>query len=250
MKTNAKTLRKLVKENGLTLGRVSKKELGEDYDILTNLYTNALDAITEWASKDYAHKTDKAHIDCAYDNCKVILDLYTTDDDRIIIDQVSMRTLRDLATKPKRLYSEEYKKAHKALKDQQKIADGRYDDIITLGAVERENEEPIEDYLARVEAQGLSFIDATTKIDMLDMYKSAVATLVVKTKKVEEIKAKGNWTWKRPVAVNVNEFAELFENYIADCLIDGYNIKPSKVIRDEKQAERDARNAEKVAAKK
>lgn len=248
MKTNAKTLRKLVMDNALTLGRLNKDALGEDYAVLTTLYTNTLDALTEWANKDYAHKSEKSDIDNAFTHCKAILALFETDTDRIVIDQVSMRTMRDCATKPKRLYSDEYKKAEKARKDQSKTVDSRYDDLLTLGCPEIEEEEVTEDYVARVREMGIN--TKSESIDMLEMYQNAVATLAVKTKKVDDIKAKGNWTWKRPVAVSLSEFADLVENYIADCLTDGYNIKPTKVIREEKAQTRELAKTAKANANK
>ena len=247
MNNNAKKLRKLVLDNALTLGRLNKETLGEDYAVLSTLYTNALDALTEWASKDYAHKSEKSDVDTAFTHCKAILALFETDEDRIIIDQSSMRTMRDCATKPKRLYSDEYKKAEKARKEQEKQADSRYDDLMTLGCPERADEETLEDYIARVREMGINTVSES--IDRLEMYQNALATLAVKTKKVEDIKAKGNWTWKRPVAVSLTEFADLVENYIADCLTDGYNIKPTKVIRDEQAQARAERQAEKKSAK-
>lgn len=240
MQNNAKTLRELVINNALTLGRVSKQDLGEDYFIMNTVYTGVLDALTEWASKDYAHKSTKDDIDNAFNNAKIALGLFATENDKIIIDEASMRTLRDCATKPKRLYSNEYKMAEKARKEQAKTVNDRYNDLVTLGAPQCKPDEEWNDYIARVEKKGKTYIEEATKIDMLAMFKNAVACLNIKAKAVEDIKAKGNWTWKRPVAVTLNEFAELFENYIADCLIDGYNIKPSKVVREEKKAEREA----------
>ena len=248
MTMTATKLRKLVIDNALTLGRLDKATMGEDYAVLTALYQNALDALTDWAGKDYAHKTEKSDVDNAFTHVKAILDLFTTKDDKIVIDQSSMRTMRDCATKPKRLYSDEYKKAEKARKEQAKQADSRYDDLLTLGCPERAEDEELADYVARVRALGVN--TKSEKIDMLDMYQNALATLAVKTQKVESIKAKGNWTWKRPVAVSLTEFADLVENYIADCLTDGYNIKPTKVIREEQAAAREAKKAEKDAAKK
>lgn len=239
MKNNAKTLRKLVMDNALTLGRLSKETLGEDYAVLTTLYTNALDSLTKWAGKDYAHTSDQTDIDNAFATIKAILELYATDENRIIIDQTSMRTMRDCATKPKRLYSAEYTKAEKARKEQAKTVDSRYDDLMTLGCPELAEDETTADYVARVRELGINVL--SNKIDMLSMYENAVATLAVKTKKVEDIKAKGNWTWKRPVAVSLAEFADLVENYIADCLMDGYNLKSSKTVRDEAQAVREAK---------
>ena len=247
MKNDAKTLRKMVMDNALTLGRLNKETLGEDYAVMTTLYTNALDSLTDWASKDYAHISDKSDVDNAFATIKAILELFATDEDRIIIDQASMRTMRDCATKPKRLYSAEYTKAEKARKEQSKQADSRYEDLLTLGCPEIAEEESVADYVARVRALGINVM--SHKIDMLSMYENAVATLAVKTKRVEDIKAKGNWTWKRPVAVTLPEFADLIENYIADCLVDNYNIKSSKTVRDEKKAERDAINAAKKADK-
>jgi hypothetical protein len=245
---NATKLRKLVIDNALTLGRLDKKTMGEDYAVLTALYQNALDALTEWAGKDYAHKSEKSDTDNAFTHIKAILDLFTTKDDKIIIDQSSMRTMRDCATKPKRLYSEEYKKAEKARKEQAKQADSRYDDLMTLGCPARGEEEELADYIARV--RDLKINTVSEKIDMLDMYQNALATLAVKTKKVEDIKEKGNWTWKRPVAVALPEFADLIENYIADCLTDGYNIKPTKVIRDEQAKAREEAKAKRDTEKK
>lgn len=239
MKNTSKNLRKLVMENALTLGRLTKEALGEDYAVMTTLYTNALDALTEWAGKDYKHTSDKADVDNAFTSIKAILDLFATDESRIIIDQTSMRTMRDCATKPKRLYSAEYTKAEKARKEQAKQADSRYEDLLTLGCPEVNEDETTSDYVARVRELGINV--TSNKIDMLSMYENAVATLAVKTKKVDDIKAKGNWTWRRPVAVTLNEFADLIENYIADCLIDNYNIKSSKTVRDEAKAARDAK---------
>ena len=246
MNTNANTLRTLVTENALTLGRLNKDTLGkEDYAEMTTLYTNALDALTQWASKDYNHTSTKEDVDTAFTHIKAILEKYATDEDRIIIDQSSMRTMRDCATKPKRLYSQEYTIAEKARKKQSKIAEERYTDLLTLGAPEMLEDENATEYADRV--RELEIDTVVDKIDMLEMYVNACAVLTVKTKAVEDIKAKGNWTWKRPVAVTTNEFAELIENYIADCLIDNYNIKPSNVVRDEKAEQRRLAREEKKA---
>lgn len=238
MKNNAQTLRTLVMENALELGRLKKDALGEDYATLNVLYTNALDALTEWASKDYAHKSEKEDVDNAFAQVKAILELFATDEDRIIIDHASMRTMRDCATKPRRLYSKEYKEAEKARKEQAKQANSRYEDLITLGCPEIAADEKFEDYFVRVRESGVNVMSGN--IDMLDMFEKAIATLAVKAKKVNDIKAAGAWTWKRPVAVGLNEFAELVENYIADCLIDNYNIKPSATVREEAKAARKA----------
>lgn len=251
---NATELRTLVMDNALTLGRLDKETLGKkDYDTLTALYRNALDELTKWAGLDYAHKSDKKSCDPSFDAIKAILALFSTEDEKIIIDHASMRTMRDCATKPKRLYSDAYTKAEKARKSQAKTALERYNDLITLGAPERNDDETIEDYVARVREA-----DIETKVgcvDMLEMFINANAVLVVKEKAVQDIKDAGNWTWRRPVAVDISTFADLIENYIADCLMDGYNIKSSKTIRDEKaearklaKAEKDAENKENVAA--
>ena len=138
MKTTATKLRKLVIDNAMSLGRLNKEALGEDYAVMNALYQNALDALTAWAGKDYAHKSEKSDTDNAFTHIKAILDLYTTKDERIIIDQASMRTMRDCATKPKRLYSEEYKKAEKIRKEQAKQAESRYEDLLTLGCPDRD----------------------------------------------------------------------------------------------------------------
>lgn len=243
MKTTATTLRTLVMDNALTLGRLSKEVLGEDYATFTTLYRNALDALTEWASKDYAHKSDKTDVDNAFATVKAILEIFATEEDRIVIDQTSMRTLRDCAIKPKRQYSAEYKKAEKARKEQQKTVESRYEDLQTLGCPSINDDENVVEYVERLKTLGLD--TKSGNVDMLEMFENAVATLAVKTKKVKDIKANGNWTWKRPTAVPLNEFADLVENYIADCLIDNYNLKSSKVVREEAKAAREEAKANK-----
>lgn len=247
---NAMELRTLVMENALTLGRLDATALGskKDYNTLTVLYRNALDALTEWAGLDYAHKSDKKSADPSFAAVKAILELFATDEDKIVIDQSSMRTMRDCATKPKRLYSAEYTKAEKARKEQAKTANSRYDDLMTLGCSERGEEETLEDYVARVREEGTNTMSES--IDMLEMYKAAVATLAVKEKAVNDIKDKGNWTWRRPVAVDLNTFADLIEDYVADCLMDSYNIKSSKAIREEKAEARKVAKAEKAETEK
>lgn len=241
MKNSATTLRTLVMENALEIGRLSKDALGEDYNALTNLYRNVLDALTVWAEKDYNHTSTAEDKDAAFLAIKPLLELFATDEDRVVIDQASLRTLRDCSTKPKRMYSKEYRDAEKARREQAKQANSRYDDLLTLGAPERNEDEDIADYVARVRTLDIkTVVDGT---DMLEMYQNACAYLAVKTAKVESIKKNGKWTWRRPIAVSVNEFAELVENYVADCLIDGYNLKSSVTVRADRKAERDAAKA-------
>ena len=142
--------------------------------------------------------------------------------------------------------SDAYTKAEKARKAQAKTANERYNDLITLGAPAREEGEELADYINAIRESGINTV--SEGIDMLAMYQAAMAVLAVKTKAVEDIKAAGNWTWRRPVAVDLNTFADLIENYVADCLMDGYNIKSSKVIREEKAEARKAAKAEKETA--
>ena len=244
MKTNAMELRTLVMDNALTLGRLDAKTLGkEDYAELSKLYAVALNALTEWAGADYAHTATKAHENNAFAAVKAILELFATDEERIIIDKISMRTTRDLATKPKRLYSDAYTKAYKAYKNAKKVVDERTADLITLGCPERNENETAQEYSARITELGVNVV--ADGINMLEMYMSACAVLSVKTKAVDDIKAAGNWTWKRPVAVTLTEFAELVENYVADCLCEGYNIKSYDTIRKEQAEARAAAKAEK-----
>ena len=262
MKTNANELRNLVVGNSLELGRLTEQQVGkEDYKELTKLYRNALDMLTEWASADYAHKTTQDHISNSFEAVKAILALYETEDNRIAIDNSAMHTMRDLSTQPKRQYSEKYKKAEKARKAQEKTAIERYEDLITMGVdvpseydvVElikgikdkAEINTELEFFVKDVRESKVVVTIGTT--NMLDMFENALATLVVKTKAVDDIKADGNWTWRRIEAVNEKVFADLVENYVADSLIDGYNIKSTKTIRAEKKAERDAKKAEEKA---
>ena len=244
MKKTANELRTLVIENSLELGRLTAEQLGDksDYAHLTALYTKALDELTIWAGKDYKHisvKTDKSP---AFEAVKAILALFDNGETRVAIDECAIRTMRDLATKPKRFYSEAYKAANKARKKQADTVADRYADILTLGAPSMNSDETSKDYIARIKALDKDF--KVGEVDMLSLYENAVATLVVKEKAVQDIKDAGKWTWRRPVAVTLGEFADLIENYIADCLIDGYNIKSSLEIRKEKEEAAAARKAE------
>jgi uncharacterized protein YaaR (DUF327 family) len=238
--TNATTLRTLVIDNSFELGRLTAEQLGmKDYKTLTALYTTALDALTDWAAKDYAHISTKEDADPSFTAVKAILDLYTTDDDRIAIDQTSMRTMRDCATKPKRMYSKEYNEAEKARRYAEKVVKDRIADLMELGAPAfsyNKDTFVAEDYATAVRESGVNTTVGNT--DMLSMFERASDVLAVKTTAVEKIKAKGNWTWRRPNPVTIAEFADLVENYIADCLTSGFNMKSSKAIRDSKKEER------------
>ena len=246
MKKTALELRTLVMDNALEIGRVSMDNLGtEDYRELSTLYRNALDALTDWAAKDYKHLSTDTESDAAFTAVKAILAVFSTDEERIIIDQTSMRTMRDLATKPKRQYSDAYKTARAAHNKAKKTLAERYSDLITLGAPVRNEDEETAAYVARIRATGIKTMVGVT--DMLDMYTAAESVCIIKAAAEQSVKDAGNWTWKRPEAVNINEFADLVENYIADCLIDGYNIKTSKAIREEKAAKRAAAKAAKAA---
>ena len=236
MTTNATTLRTLVLENRWTMGRLSKDTLGTDYKELSELYRAALDALTIWASKDYSHTSTQEDIDRCFDRVKDILNLFTTEDNRITIDKLSMRTMRDCATKPKRLYSPAYTNAMKALKAAKTTVSDRLEDLAKLGIPMPETDETLENYKARVRTTNISTIVGA--VDMLEMYANATAVLGIKAQAVEDVKAAGNYAWKRPVAVTLTEFAELVENYIGDCLEDGYNLKSSDVVRAEKAAAR------------
>ena len=239
---NATTLRNHVLENRFELNRLNAETLGKDnYKALTELYRNALDALTEWAAKDYSHTSVKEDSDPSFNAVKAILALYETDDNRIVIDQSSMRTMRDCATKPKRLYSDEYTKAMKAQKLAAKTMLERYNDLITLGAPEMTEGEDAGKWVQSILDSDLNV--TVSNVNMAEMFHTAVAVHAVKTKAVEDIKAAGHYTWKRPVAVSLNEFADLIENYVGDCLEEGYNIKPTKIIREEQAAARKAARA-------
>lgn len=250
MKLNGNELRTLVIDNRWTASRLSQAQLGsgEDYRELTKLYKNALDALTEWAGKDYAHTSSKADVDNAFTHIKAILEIFATDDNRIIIDQSSMRTMRDCATKPKRLYSEAYTKAMKAKRNADKTVNERLADLETLKVPMAEENETIEDWVARIRKDNIN--TKSGSVDMLEMFITALGVATVKAQAVEDVKAKGNYTWKRPVAVSLNEFADLIENYVGDCLEDGYNLKSSKVVREEAKARREEAKKAKEAEEK
>lgn len=228
-----KDLRDLIVNNRFENNRLSRKDLGnEDYNELTKLYRNAEDALTEWASADYNHKTTKEHIDNAFNAVKAILLIYQTDDSRIIIDEVSMRSIRDMATQPKRIYSKEYTKAMKELKAQQKSVDKNYEILKELGNDMPTENQDFDAWVEEVLANKKYMLYGTT--NMVDMLKMSMVHLDKCNKDIEDIKKAGKWSWRRAVPVSENIFADLIENYVGDCLEDGYNIKTSKNIRDEK----------------
>jgi hypothetical protein len=233
MNTNAKTLRKMVLENRWTAGKLSEAQLGSktDYVELSKLYKDCLEALTDWAGKDYTHTSKKSDLDNAFAKAKAILELFATEEERIIIDNASLRTLRDFAVKPKRMYSESYKKAAKLLKLANTTLDARFEDLATLGVEIPEEIENFDEFVQSIKDSG---IDTTSgSVDMLEMLISAHKTVEIREKAVEDVKSAGNWTWKRPAPVNPNEFAELVENYIGDCLEDGFNLKSYKATTDE-----------------
>lgn len=244
MTNTATTLRTLLSEN-FDGGRLSAEQLGnkKDYDELTELYRNALDALTEWSAKDYVHTATRAEQDASYNAVKAILDIFKTDENRIIIDEMSMRSLRDMAVKPRKQYSPVYIKARKAEKDANSTASARYADLRELGAPAQNENESIEDYVARVKASGVNVIGGTKEVplNMLDMFANAVKMWAVKHADTEKVQKSGRWVWKRPVAVSLNEFAELVETYISDCLENNYNLKSSATVRAERAAERAAK---------
>jgi hypothetical protein len=245
---NADFLRTMVCENRENAQRLTAKQLeisATEYKSLTDLYSSALDAITEYASLDYKHADVKDAENMAFDAMKRILSLYTTDDSKVIIDSQSLRSLRDFATAPKRMYSAEYRKANKMLKDAQKTLNDRINDITTFdGVPARFIGESVTAWADRIRESGVSTMQ--NNVNMLDMLVNANATLERRTVNVENIKKEGHWTWRQPVAVTVAVFADMVENYVADCILDGYNLKTSKNIRDEKAAERAERKANKT----
>lgn len=240
MKKIASELRTLVIDNAFELGRLTADQLGsDDYKEMTALYTTALDALTEWAGKCYSHASTKEDVDNCFTAVKTILELYTTDDDRIAIDQQSMSTMRDCATKPKRMYSKEYNDAEKARRYAEKVVKERISDLMELGApafTYDKNTFDSASYATAVRESGINTI--VGNVDMLSMFENASAVLTLKTSAVEKVKAKKGWTWRRPYPVAISEFADLIENYIADCLTSGFNMKSSKTIRDLKKEER------------
>lgn len=246
MKKTALELRALVSSNAFELGRLTADQLGsaDDYIALGKLYRNALDAMTTWASHDYAHTATTADSDAAFAACKDILALFTTEDSRIVMDQQSMRTIRDLSTKPKRLYSDEYRKATKAYKDALKQVEDRLADLNALG-ITAPKEDEWDNLTAWAENIPADVNRVLEGIDRVQALIGIVATVNTRARNIADIKAAGHWTWKRAVAVNEREFAELVENYIADCLDSGYNIKTSATVRKEAADAREARKAEK-----
>lgn len=240
---SAESFRTAVCDNREEVNRVSAESLGitpVEYKALTDLYTETLDAITAWASAGYRHADDvKEYKNNAFSAMKNILALFTTDDNRVIVDDESLATLRDFATKPAIMYSAEYKKANKLYKDSQKTLDERIDDIMTFNGIPaRLVGETISKWCDRIAESGVDTMQG--EVDMCEMLRNANATMAVRAKAVKTIQDAGKWHWRVAVPVHVSVFADMVENYVADCILDGYNLKSSKVIRDEKAAERAA----------
>lgn len=236
MNTNATTLRKMVLENRWTAGKLSEAQLGskDDYTELSKAYKNCLEALTDWAGKDYAHTSKKSDLDNAFASAKAILELFATDEDRIIIDNASLRTLRDFAVKPKRMYSENYKKAMKLLKLAKSTLEERLADLRTLGIEVPEEIEDFDAFLENIKEEASKHMSGS--MNMHELITGLYTTVSIREKAVEDVKSAGNWTWKRPAPVNPNEFAELVENYIGDCLEDGFNLKSYKATTAEEKA--------------
>jgi hypothetical protein len=95
-------------------------------------------------------------------------------------------------------------------------------------------DESMDDYVARVRESGVNTKDGA--IDLLDLLVAAVGALNLKKRDLQDVIDRGHYSWRRPVAVPLNEFADLVENYIGDCLEDGYNLKSSAQVREEKKA--------------
>ena len=242
---NSEMLRNLVIDNREVANRLTMADLGctaEEYKSLTALYQSALDALTEYAALDYKHADSKTAENVAFDAIKRILSMYKTDDSKVIIDSASLRTMRDVAIAPKRFYSAEYRKANKAMRDMSAQLNSRIDDINAFdGIPARLADESIPAWCDRIVESGVDTM--RDGINMCDMLRAAHATYVSKCAIVENVKASGKWTWRQPCAVSVSVFADMVENYVADCLLDGYNLKTSSAIRDEKKAERAERKA-------
>lgn len=242
MKTTANVLRKLVVENRFEDGRLTEAQVGkEDIKELNKMYTNALETLTMWASKDYAHTSKKSDKDNAFTEVKAILGLYATDESRIIIDEASLRTLRDFAVKPKRMYSEAYKVARKLMKKAEDTLTDRLSDLETLGLPMPEMD--AEDFDLEAYVKAIRDSKANTLVgdtDMLEMFVASVNTLALRSAKVDEVKKAGNWTWKRPQPVALGEFATLVENYVGDCLEEGFNLKSYKDTAKDNKAQNEA----------
>lgn len=246
--TNATTLRTLVIENRFNDERLTEAQLGkESFKVLTVLYKGALDAITLWASNGANHigtaEERKADKENALTAVKKILECYATDDNRIIIDDDALFSIRDISTTLKRMYSEPYNVANKALTKAKSTVKERAADLVDLGAPRQLIDEKPEEWIIRIEASGVDTKKGA--LDMLELYKTAIE--LVKTKEAEKqalVDAKG-FTWFECVPQKDGRFADAVENYVADCLETGHNLKS----RAQLKAERDARKAAEKAKK-
>lgn len=242
---NAQTLRNLVTENAFDMGRLSREQVDKDtYDILTTHYRAALDAITDWAKKNERHAATKEDVDNAFLHVKNALNLFATDESRIVIDQQSMLSLRDRATKPVIKHTQAYLDAKKAMQAAEKTWLARSKDLIDLHAPKPEVDESAADFVARVRASGVNTV--VDGLDMLEMWNVAFAQMTIKTNAFNEVKARGHHSWSDVAPVSDNKFAELFEQYVAKCLECGENMKSSKDIRDERAAAAAAARAAKA----
>lgn len=218
--TNATTLREIVVANQFNDERINAEIIGtENFKELQNGYKMALESLTVWAAKDYAHISKKTDKDRAFTLVKDLLSIYTTDDSRIIIDECSLRTLRDLAISKRREYSQEYKVARKLLKKAVDTIAERCNDIGIEVPDYAEEDFDIDEYIDSV---GTHIVKGT---DITELLRAALSTYVIRTDKIKTLRETTNWTWVRPAPVSVSVFGTLVENYVADCITENYNIK-------------------------
>lgn len=181
----------------------------------------------------------KADKEKAFNAVKLILEDYATDDDKIIIDEDALLAIRDYSTKLKREYSDAYREANKALTKANTTAKDRAKDLSDLGAPKQMIDETPEEWIARIEASGIN--TKKGELDMLALYKTAIA--LVDSKNADRkaiIDAKG-YTWFEPVPQDLKRFADAIENYVADCLETGHNLKSYEQIKAERKAAKEAK---------
>ena len=238
MKT-ALELRELVIENMFEMNRLSADVLGkEDYNALFALYDNALTAITAWAQKNENHTATEEDKNAAFNAVKPILELYTAEDGKVIVDENSMFSIRDRSTKPVIKKTAEFKAADKLERKTKKDYLARLDDLVKLGAPVIEAGQTMGDYAAKVRELGIKTLNEKTGIDALSLCENACVNHANAEAEVARIKSAGKWHWRGVDPVELNVFADLIENYIAGCLTDGHNFKTWGQIKEERAARR------------
>lgn len=242
MNTNANTnfataLRALVCDHSMTLDIVSADDLGDRFVPYKASMNALLGSLTVWARKDYLHITEHTDIDAAFAAVQTYLGQFTTEDNRIVIDTMAMRTMRDAAVKAKRCYSDGYKALTKALKRAQSALDAHVDVLFESPADYMDDTGAVD--VAAYKCAVAEYDEVIGDTMRSNLAVSALYTVQRIEGDLEDLKATTKWTWKELSPVTLKEFAQIVEGYVADCILDHYNIKDVNTAKEARKAQKE-----------